>query len=193
MSEIKKELWKLSEKLGVEGHSSTINGQLNIINTALGGDKGSDIAESVKNYTTTQTEVEKPDGVTLAGIDPSKTVFELLISDINKDITVGDDGIIRGEVKYVDEGSHAEYWGPGYFLGLQLSNIDASATSVLVGLEPSYGSGLVEIIEDPDLNGLFKIHDKYKQKVKIVTSDGTRKTTQLFSLVGLEFVDELSE
>lgn len=191
--EIKKELWNLSEKLGIEGRSDTINGQLNIINRALGSDAGSDISEGVKNYTKTVTEVDKPDGVTLAGIDPSATVFELLISDINKDITVGDDGIISGEVKYVDEGSHAEYWGPGYFLGLQLSNIDASATSVLVGLEPSYGSGLVEIIEDPDLNGLFKIHDIYKQKVKIVTSDGTRKTTQLFSLVGLKLVDELSE
>lgn len=191
--EIKKELWKLSEKLGIEGRSDTINGQLNIINRALDSDAGSDIAEGVKNYTKTVTAVEKPDGVTLTGIDPTKTVFDLLISDINKDITVGNDGIISGEVKYVDEGSHAEYWGPGYFLGLQLSNIDASDTSVLVGLEPSYGTGLVEIIEDPDLNGLFKIHDIYKQKVKIVTSDGTRKTTQLFSLVGLKLVNELSE
>ena len=193
MSEIKKELWGLSEKLGIEGRSNTINGQLNIMNRALGSDAGLDIAEGVKNYKETVTAVDKPDGVTLAGVDPSETLFELLISDINKDITVGDDGIISGEVKYVDEGSHAEYWGPGYFLGLQLSNIDASATSVLVGLEPSYGSGLVEIIEDPDLNGLFKIHDKYKQKFKVVTSDGTRKTTQLFSLVGLKLVDELSE
>lgn len=191
--EIKKELWDLSEKLGIEGRANTINGQLNIINRALGSDAGFDISEGVRNYKETLTEVEKPVGVTLAGIDPATTVFDLLIGDINKDITVGDDGIISGEVKYVDEGSHAEYWGPGYFLGLQLSNIDASATSVLVGLEPSYGSGLVEIIEDPDLNGLFKIHDIYKQKVKIVTSDGTRKTTQYFSLVGLKLVDELSE
>lgn len=193
MAEIKKELWKLSEKLGIEGKENTISGQLNLINKTLGGDHGTDIAETVKSYTSTQTAVDKPDPCTLAGIDPSTTVFDLLISDINKDITVGSDGIISGEVKYVDEGSHAEYWGPGYFLGLQLSDIDASATSCLVGLEPSYGSGLVEIIEDPDLNGLFKIHDKYKQRVKIVTSDGTRKTTQYFSLVNLEFVDELSE
>ena len=50
MSEIKKELWKLSEKMEIEGKSNTIAGQINIMNRALGGDHGTDIADSIKKY-----------------------------------------------------------------------------------------------------------------------------------------------
>lgn len=51
MSEIKKELWKLSEKMEIEGKSNTIAGQINIMNRALGGQTGHDIADSIKKYT----------------------------------------------------------------------------------------------------------------------------------------------
>jgi hypothetical protein len=51
MSEIKKELWKLSEKMEIEGKSSTIAGQINIMNRALDGQAGDDIADAIKKYT----------------------------------------------------------------------------------------------------------------------------------------------
>lgn len=81
-------------------------------------------------------------------------------------------------------------WGAGNFLVVKFSNIDADATSVLVGLEPSEGGGLVECIDDPDKNGVFKVTDKNTQKFKVVQSctgsDGSTYTTvQTYSLSGL--------
>ena len=78
----------------------------------------------------------------------------------------------------------------GNFIALKFSDIDANATSVKVGLEPSAGSGLVEIINDPDKNGVFRINDKYAQNFKIVTTDGTNTTTQLFDLSQLNLLTE---
>lgn len=52
-------------------------------------------------------------------------------------------------------------------------------------MEPSYGTGLVEIIEDPDKNGVFKVTDHETQKVKVVLTDGTATKVQTFSLYDL--------
>lgn len=80
-------------------------------------------------------------------------------------------------------------WGAGNFLALKFSDIPATATSVKVGLEPSQGSGLVELINDPDKNGVFKITNKFVQKFKVVTTDGTETTEQLFDLSGLTITE----
>lgn len=74
--------------------------------------------------------------------------------------------------------------GDGYFLALKFSDLDSNATSVKVGLYPSVGTGLVEIIDDPDMNGIFKISST-TQKFKVVSSNETQKTTQTFDLSGL--------
>ena len=55
-------------------------------------------------------------------------------------------------------------------------------TSVKVGLEPSYGTGLVEIINDPDKNGVFKIADKDAQLVKVVCRNATTETVKTYSM-----------
>jgi len=68
---------------------------------------------------------------------------------------------------------------------LKFSDIPATATSVKVGLDPSQSSGLVEIINDPDKNGVFKITNKDTQVFKVVTTDGTQTNTQTFDLSGL--------
>lgn len=55
-------------------------------------------------------------------------------------------------------------------------------TSVKVGLDPSASSGLVEIINDPDHNGVFRISNP-SQKFKVVqTLAGGRTKTQTFDL-----------
>lgn len=97
---------------------------------------------------------------------------------------------ITGTLKKLTTGALPDYWGEGYFLALKFSNIDADATSVKVGLFPSAGSGLVELINDPDKNGAFKITDKATQKIKVVQSGAKGMTTQLFSLADLVEVDE---
>ncbi len=60
----------------------------------------------------------------------------------------------------------------------------------MVGLEPSQGSGLVELINDPDKNGVFKITDKNTQKFKVVqkckdSSGNSYTNVQVFDLSGL--------
>lgn len=55
----------------------------------------------------------------------------------------------------------------------------------MVGLDPSQGTGLVEIISDPDKNGVFKISDKDTQVFKVVVTDGTNTTTKTYDLTGL--------
>ena len=48
-------------------------------------------------------------------------------------------------------------------------------------MTPSYGDGLVEIIDDPDKNGAFKITNKDEQKFEI-NVDGE---STLYDLTGL--------
>lgn len=110
-------------------------------------------------------------------------MFGYHVSDLqNNDVTVTD-GKITGTLKYIDEGSLADTWGAGNFVALKFTDLDADAVSVKVGLDPSQGSGLVEIIDDPDKNGAFKVTNKNTQKFKVVqeTEDG-RTLTQTFDL-----------
>lgn len=73
-------------------------------------------------------------------------------------------------------------WGAGNFLALKFTDIDSDATSVKVGLEPSAGSGLVEIIDDPDKDGVFKLSDTLNQKFVVVQSDGLYTKKQSYDL-----------
>ena len=102
-------------------------------------------------------------------------------SAIQEDITVTGSKI-TGTLKYVDSGQIVADWGTGNFLGLKFTNIDADATSVLVGLEPSVSSGLQELINDPDKAGIFKITDKSVQKLKVIQSNGSYSKVQTFDL-----------
>ena len=91
-------------------------------------------------------------------------------------------GKITGTLKYLNTGVIARDWGAGYFVALKFTGIDSDATSVKVGLVPSQGSGLVEIINDPDKNGVFKVTDKTTQRFQVVSSDGVHQTVQDFDL-----------
>lgn len=72
----------------------------------------------------------------------------------------------------------------GNYIALQWSAPAEGITSCMVGLEPSAGSGLVETINDPDHNGVFRVSG-LNQKFKIVQSDGTHEHTQTINLNGL--------
>lgn len=78
-------------------------------------------------------------------------------------------------------------WGAGNFLALKFSNIPASATSVKVGLEPSQGSGLVEL--DNDKNAVCKITNKFVQKFVVQTSDGQIVHKEYYDLSGLTITE----
>ena len=111
-------------------------------------------------------------------------MYETPVSDIQTGVVVKGNKI-TGTLKYLDEGAIAGYWGAGNFLALKFADPDPKATSIKVGLDPSQGSGLVELLGDPDFNCVAKITDKDTQVFKIVTTDGTKTTTQTFDLSGL--------
>lgn len=107
---------------------------------------------------------------------------------MQSDIQVGANAI-TGTLKYLDEGALVDTWGAGNFIALKFSDIPATATSVKVGLDPSQGSGLVEIIDDPDKNGAFKVTST-TQKFKVVVTDGTNTKTTVYDLSGLTLLAE---
>jgi len=72
---------------------------------------------------------------------------------------------------------------------LHFSNIDPKATSVKVGMDPSEGSGLVELLGDPDMNCVAKVTDKDTQVFKVVTSDGHAELVQTFDLSDLTLLN----
>lgn len=111
-------------------------------------------------------------------------MFGTSVSDMQSNVAVAN-GKITGTLKYLSSGALAQQWGAGHFLALKFSGLDANATSVKVGLDPSQSSGLVEITTDPDKNGAFKITDKANQVFKVVTTDGTNTRVQIFDLSGL--------
>lgn len=91
---------------------------------------------------------------------------------------------ISGTLKYLANGDLVDNYGPGNFVALKFQ-VPEGATSVKVGLDPSEGTGLVEIIDDPDKNGAFKVTNKNSQVFKIVTSYGEDSVTKEFDLKSL--------
>ena len=111
-------------------------------------------------------------------------LFGTPVEDIQSNLAVSGNEI-TGTLHDLTEGSLVETWGAGNFMALQLSGIDPRATSVMVGMDPSEGSGLVEIIDDPDLNGVFKVTDKDNQVFVVRSTDGTQTKEDRYDLTGL--------
>lgn len=110
-------------------------------------------------------------------------------AQLQSDITVSGDFITGSLLEDIDEDGITTKWGTGYFIGIKLTNIDAQATKILCGMDPSEGSGLVDITEDPDKIGLFKVTYKETQVFTVIQYDGNgHKLTQKFSLSGLTLV-----
>jgi len=117
-------------------------------------------------------------------------MFGTDVSDMQANVTVGDSAI-TGTLKYLDTGSLVDTWGAGNFLALKFSG-DAfeDATSIKVGLDPSQGSGLVEIIDDPDRNGAFKISNTGQVFVVEVTDANDVVKRRTYNLSGLTLETE---
>lgn len=118
-------------------------------------------------------------------------MFGTPVSDMQTDVVVGDDAI-TGTLKYLSEGQLVDNYGAGNFVALKFE-VPEDATSCKVGLDPSEGTGLVEIIDDPDKNGAFKITNKSTQKFKIVTSNATSSVTKIYDLSALTVEDAQEE
>ena len=115
-------------------------------------------------------------------------MFGTLVSDMQSDLSVGTSSI-TGTLKYLSSGQLPDYWGAGNFMALKFT-VPEGATSVKVGLDPSQGSGLVEIIDDPDKNGAFKVTDKDTQKFVIETTVDGETVTKEFDLSELVCLEQ---
>lgn len=123
----------------------------------------------------------------LSAVDASDTLFGVDVADMQSGISVSGNKI-TGTLKNLT-GSNAitDRWGEGNFLCLQFNADDwTEFSSVMVGLDPSQESGLVEILTDPDKNGVFKITNKATQKFKVVATKDGEEYTFSYNLSGLE-------
>ncbi len=106
------------------------------------------------------------------------------ISDMQSDVKVNGNKI-TGKLFKLTEGALVEQYGEGYFIGLQFSGIDEeTVTSCRVGMNPSAGTGLVEVKGDPDQNGTFKVTNK-TQCFEIHQTVGGNVAVQQYDLTGL--------
>lgn len=125
--------------------------------------------------------------ITLSAESGSTKLFEVSVSDMQRHVSVNGNKV-EGTLKYL-AGPNAitEVWGPGNFFCFKVSAANWSDyTSVKVGLDPTEGSGLVEIINDPDKNGTAKVTNKAVQKFVIESTDGVVTQRQEFDLSGLD-------
>lgn len=112
-------------------------------------------------------------------------------SEFQQDVTVGN-GKITGTLKFIEGGLSpaGPLAGDGHFLALKFSADWDKYTSVKVGLVPSAsGMDLVEILTDPDKNGVFKITSK-SQKFKVVAQNSEETKTAVYNLSGLTLEEE---
>ena len=117
----------------------------------------------------------------MAGTD---TVFGHTVSNFQTNLFVGN-GKIVGTLLYVSTGALATDWGAGNFMALKFEG-DAfdHAKHIYVGMNPTAGSGLVDVIGDPDKNGVFKVTNKVQNFVAVIDY-GTYTETLTFDLSGL--------
>lgn len=114
------------------------------------------------------------------------TLFGVAVTDMQTALTVGDNAI-TGTLKYLDgDNAITQVWGEGNFMCLQFTSADwTKYSSVKVGMRPSQSSGLVEVLTDPDKNGVFKVTNKDNQKFVIQMSNGAQSIEKVYSLSGL--------
>ena len=125
-------------------------------------------------------------GVSIAAPDGNTDFWGTKASDLQTGVTVSGNNI-TGTLKYLSSGQLVTDWGEGNFLAIAFSASNWSAyTSVKVGLENSAGSGLAELINDPDKMGVFKVSNKDMQRLMVVLTDSTGATnTVYYNLDGL--------
>lgn len=111
-------------------------------------------------------------------------------SDLQENITIKDN-TIYGKLKYIEGGlaDSGPLAGSGNFIAMTWSQLEESISSFMVGIIPTYGSGLVEAVSDPERTLVAKVNNN-SQKLVFVASDGTTVSTQAFSLGGLQLLTE---
>ena len=134
--------------------------------------------------------------ITVSVMGGTSTVYGVDVSDIQSDVSLSGKKF-AGTLKYLS-GSNAitDEWGEGNFLAITFTADNWNAyDSVKVGLEPSQGSGMVELIGHlDDLDSVFKVGNDVTQKFKVVASKAGKPTlTQVYDLTGLTLAEPEAE
>lgn len=87
------------------------------------------------------------------------------MSDLQGELTITDSAI-TGTLKKVTTGALPAKWGEGYFIALEVDNIDADTVYTKAGILPSQGSGLQKL--DPDGMFVAKVTDKTTQDITVI-------------------------
>ncbi len=182
------------------GLNYTVDGDTNLIGFHANGNYGTAVGESFA-IMGMKLWAEYLDGIAVVDIDDS-TITDLTVSaddtadyfgsgkgadDIQSNIAVAN-GKVTGTLKFIPGGiAPGTLSGDGYFIGVKFSNYASGLTynDVQVGLTNSAsGMGLQTL--DPDQNAVFKIADKYNQKIKIVqTASNGKRNVQYLDLSAL--------
>ena len=113
-------------------------------------------------------------------------MFGTLVGDMQEDVVIVEptetqNGEISGKFYEQTSGALAEHWGNGYFFCPKFTSTMWDAfDSVEVGLSPSQGSGLVDIKNDPDKNGAFKVTSPSVQNFVIQATKGSKTITKTY-------------
>lgn len=121
------------------------------------------------------------DPVTAAPISGSEELWGHAVSSLQSSISIAE-GAITGTLSYISTGALPQVWGAGHFIALKFDSIP-EADKVLVGMDPTEGSGFLPL--DEDCMAVFKVTNKTKQKlVSIMQKDGD-SVRQEYDLSGL--------
>ena len=122
--------------------------------------------------------------------DGGATLLGKQVSDLQSGVAIGN-GAITGTL-YKNEGWSSGYLkGPGYYLALKFTSSNWSQyDSVKVGLDPSAQSGIIEILNDPDKNGVFKVKQNLSQKFVVEYRKGDAVERDVYDLSGLTLSEE---
>lgn len=119
-------------------------------------------------------------------VDGSTVLFNKAVSEMQSDVTVADE-VITGTLAFIAGGlaESGPLSGDGWFMALQFSSDDwAEYDDIKVGLDPSQGTGLVSVKNDPDRNGVFKVTNTSQKFIVQTTVDDTVIETE-YSLSNL--------
>ena len=124
--------------------------------------------------------------ITVGPVDGSTVLFNKAVSEMQSDVTVAD-GAITGTLAFIAGGlaESGPLSGDGWFMALQFSSDDwAEYDDIKVGLDPSQGTGLVSVKNNPDRNGVFKVTNTSQKFIVQTTVDDTVIDTE-YSLSNL--------
>lgn len=118
---------------------------------------------------------------TIKAVDGTEELYNTAVSDIQSNIVVTN-GLITGNLAYVDSGTLATTYGAGNFIALEFDDLDENADTIMVGLTPSTNE-LVDILDVTGGKEVFEVENVATQKFIVqATDDNGRVFTKYYDI-----------